>query len=192
MSIIAIIPARGNSRRIKNKNRKLFHGRPIIEYSIDTAHRSGLFEDVVVSTDNKEICNIAERSGATIHRRADMYARDDVGTQLVANRVLRDLDYRFGLACVIYPTAPMLDREHLVRGFSRLYLSKDLETRFCYSVDEDGNDAGQWYWGRIPAFRDAEPLIGGLTVTIAVPNVCDINVIEDWQRAEQMYGELNE
>ena len=63
---IAIIPARGGSKRIPRKNIKLFHGRPIISYSIEVALKSGLFEKVIVSTDDEEIKSISEKYGAIV------------------------------------------------------------------------------------------------------------------------------
>ena len=63
---MAIIPARGGSKRIKNKNLKFFCGKPIIEYSIDVAIKSRLFDEVMVSTDSKEISIVAKKRGACI------------------------------------------------------------------------------------------------------------------------------
>lgn len=66
MKNIAIIPARGGSKRIHKKNIKHFNGRPIIAYSIDVARNSGLFEEVMVSTDDEEIADISRSLGAKI------------------------------------------------------------------------------------------------------------------------------
>ncbi|HPM13769.1 MAG TPA: pseudaminic acid cytidylyltransferase, partial [Bacteroidales bacterium] len=66
MNCIAIIPARGGSKRIPRKNIKPFHGKPIIAYSIEAALQSGLFTEVMVSTDDEEIAAIAKEHGATV------------------------------------------------------------------------------------------------------------------------------
>lgn len=81
---VAIIPARGGSVRIPRKNIKIFHGRPIISYSIDTAQRSGLFDAVYVSTEDAEIAAIARKYGAAlIHRPPELaeIGAPDCGTQ---------------------------------------------------------------------------------------------------------------
>ena len=63
---LAVIPARGGSKRIPRKNIKAFHGKPIMAYSIEAARNSGLFDEVMVSTDDEEIALIAERYGASV------------------------------------------------------------------------------------------------------------------------------
>ena len=183
----AIIPARGGSRRIPGKNKKLFHGKPIIAYSIMAAQDSGLFERVIVSTDDPEIYSIATAYGAEVHKRRPEDARDEVGTQAVAKSVLEDImDSLPEYACVIYPCAPMIDLECLRFGFDVL---KETGTKYAYSV-EFGEDAGQWYFGETAAFLSDVSL--DYASKIEVLNVIDINTPEDWEKAEKMYAKLTE
>jgi pseudaminic acid cytidylyltransferase len=127
--LIAIIPARGGSKRIPKKNLKLFCGKPIIEYSIHAALSSGLFEDVIVSTDSEEIALIAERSGAKVpFMRSSENSDDFAGTADVLVEVLLNLNklnlaYKFG--CCIYPTAPLITIQSLKLAYNLL-----LEKRF--------------------------------------------------------------
>lgn len=186
-----IIPARGGSRRIPRKNLQEFCGKPIISYSIALAMESGLFDRIIVSTDSLDIEKIAVADGVEVHWRNPLYARDSVGTQDVARHVLEDLDIRWGLACVIYATAPLLSVDDLKRVRAALVLKKDLVGRFAYSVGADMRDAGACYWGKIPAFRDEEDLHGFGAWKIVIPNVCDINTMDDWEKAEKMYTELH-
>jgi CMP-N-acetylneuraminic acid synthetase len=87
--VIAIIPARGGSQRIPKKNIKEFCGKPIIAYSIQTALRSRLFDQIIVSTDSPEIWKVAEAWGAdTIVNRSVYASQDKIGTQAVAREVL--------------------------------------------------------------------------------------------------------
>lgn len=194
MSAICIIPARGDSRRIPRKNIRMFHGKPIIAYSIEAAKESRLFDDIWVSTDDEEIARIAHEYGARSHYRSEESARDNVGTQLVMSVVLRDLyqSSLLGYACCIYPTAPLMRQQDLYDGYCEL---KDNAADFAFSVGTGPlSDAGQFYWGTVKAFVDNRPLISPESIMIPVPetNVCDINTEEDWLRAEQMYLALKE
>lgn len=192
---IAIIPARGGSRRIPRKNIRLFHGRPIIAHSIDLARRSGLFQKIVVSTEDPEIVDIAKDLGAKIHHRSKALADDYTGTQDVMRAALtwwlsccggrvREPEH----ACCIYATAPLMTKRDLVVGLGML-ASKISE--YVYTVGPDGTDAGQFYWGETQAFVRGVPLQGhSQHLELQAERVCDINTEEDWLRAEQMYAAL--
>jgi N-acylneuraminate cytidylyltransferase len=114
---ICIIPARGGSKRIPKKNIKKFHGKPIIAYSIETALISGLFEEVMVSTDCEEIKNISESFGAQVPFLRSDANSDDLATTIdVVNEVLKvyKLEGRnFDRLCVLYPCAPFVNKEDL-------------------------------------------------------------------------------
>lgn len=188
MSAIAIIPARGGSRRIPRKNIKLFHGKPIVAYAIEAARRAGLFDRVVVSTEDTEIKEVAMRYGATWTERPPRLLEDDRGPVDVA----RDLALTLPLDyfCVIYATAAMLDLEAMKLGL------RQLETRaFALSVGvEPLHDAAQFVWCRREALLSRVHEFGPDTAMIMVdPRTdCDINTPEDWARAERMWQELNE
>ncbi len=115
---IAIIPARGGSKRIPNKNIKLFHGKPIIAYAIDNALKSGLFDEVFVSTDNEEIAAIARENGAIVPvLRSSENADDFATTSDVLIEVLKyhqEIGKYIGTACCIYPTTPLLTSKDLI------------------------------------------------------------------------------
>lgn len=109
---IAIITARGGSKRIPRKNVKLFLGKPIIEYSIHAALISGVFDEVMVSTDDEEIAKIAKRAGAVVpFYRSAATSNDYATTADVLLEVLKEYEKRgkhFTKVCCIYPTAPFL------------------------------------------------------------------------------------
>ncbi len=121
---IAIIPARGGSKRIPRKNIKSFHGKPLIAYSIQTALESNLFERVIVSTDDKEIAEIAKKYGAEVPFVRPKELSDDFSaTQEVINHTLqylRDNGERYEYYCTIYATAPLLQAKYLIEGFEKL------------------------------------------------------------------------
>jgi N-acylneuraminate cytidylyltransferase len=116
-SRLAIIPARGGSKRIPRKNVKDFLGKPVIAYSIAAAQDSGLFDEVMVSTDDDEIADTALRLGAAVpFRRSAANADDHATTAAVLVEVLQQyaaLQKEFTSACCIYPAAPLIRVETL-------------------------------------------------------------------------------
>lgn len=125
MKNLAIIPARGGSKRIPRKNIKDFLGKPIIAYSIETALQSGLFDEVMVSTDDQEIAAIAIQYGAKVpFMRSEKTANDFATTMDVLKEVesmYRSLHNKiFDFVCCIYATAPLIKIEHLKLGYELL------------------------------------------------------------------------
>lgn len=186
MTNVAVIPARGGSRRIPRKNIRMFHVKPIITYSIATAIESRLFCDVIVSTDDDEIKEIALANGAGVLDRPKHLALDHVGTQEVMRDALLQL-HPHDYACCIYATAPLMLVEDLVTGYERL---RRHHVPYVYPVGEGRVDAGQWYFGRTEAFLASVPLDAAMLYALPMDRVCDINTPEDWAMAEIMYAEL--
>lgn len=117
MSSVAIITARGGSKRIPKKNIKEFCGKPIIAYSIEAALKSEVFDEVMVSTDDNEIAEIARKYGASIpFMRSAQNSDDYSGTCDVLLEVVSEykkLGKEFDIVCCIYPTAPFVTAEKL-------------------------------------------------------------------------------
>lgn len=117
MANVAVITARGGSKRIPRKNVKNFLGRPIIEYSIEAALQSGVFDEVMVSTDDAEIAEIARKAGAKVpFLRSEKTADDHTTTYEVLDEVLQcyqEAGKQFDYMCCIYPTAPFITKERL-------------------------------------------------------------------------------
>ena len=135
MSCVAIIPARGGSKRIPHKNIKHFSGKPIIGYSIEAALQSQLFDRVIVSTDDPEIASVAESFGAEIPflRPAEL-ADDFTGTNAVVKQCLEwvlNHNNPVDQACCIYATAPFVQVKYLREGYERLIASGK---SFAFSV----------------------------------------------------------
>lgn len=124
MSIVAIIPARGGSKRIPKKNIKLFAGYPIISYSIKAAQETDLFDRIIVSTDSEEIAGIARDYGVeTPFSRPSELSDDFTGTVPVLLHALNWLDdhgYTSDYFCCIYATAPFVQPAFIRRGFDLL------------------------------------------------------------------------
>lgn len=128
MSALAIITARGGSKRIPHKNIKNFCGKPILAYSIDAALKSGVFDEVMVSTDSEEIAQAAKKYGASIpFNRSKKNADDFATTSDVLLEVLEEYERigkSFEIACCIYPTAPFVTPERLIEAVNLLEKTK--------------------------------------------------------------------
>ncbi|MEO4013769.1 pseudaminic acid cytidylyltransferase [Pseudomonas rossensis] len=132
MSCVAIIPARGGSKRIPRKNLKPFDGVPMIVRSIRKAQESNLFDQVIVSTDDEEIAEVARANGAQVpFIRPAALADDFTGTAAVIVHALKQLP-AFDYACCIYATAPLLQARYLRQG--RELLVQHPDKSFAFSV----------------------------------------------------------
>lgn len=121
---LAIITARGGSKRIPRKNIKEFCGKPILHYSIQAALDAGIFDEVMVSTDDEEIAEIAKAAGAKVpFFRSEQTANDFASTDDVIMEVLSEYQKRgenFDAFCCIYPTAPFLNGQRLKEAMALL------------------------------------------------------------------------
>ena len=151
MKNLCIIPARGGSKRIPRKNIKPFMGKPIIAYSIEAALKSGLFDEVMVSTDDLEFAEVAKQFGATVpFLRSEKTANDYAGLTDVIDEVIATYKERgalFDNYCCLLSTAPFVSSDLLKESFE-LFMEKKFDTlrpivRFdypiqrAYRMDED-------------------------------------------------------
>lgn len=132
---VAVIPARGGSKRIPKKNIRDFCGRPIIEYSISAAIQTKLFDRIIVSTDDPEIRQVAQRSGAEVPFLRPAGLSDDYsGTNAVVKHAVEWLHHSgtpVEYACCLYATAPFIRPDDLHSGLARL---KHSGKAFAFSV----------------------------------------------------------
>ena len=119
---IAVIPARGGSKRIPRKNIRLFNGKPMIAHAINSLRDSNLFEKIYVSTDDEEIANISEQYGATIpFYRPSTLSGDHTGTTEVIGNFLETLEIDSEkIVCCAYATNPFLNPGNLITAFKQL------------------------------------------------------------------------
>lgn len=142
MKNIAIIPARGGSKRIPGKNIKDFFGKPIIAYSIEAALNSGVFDEVMVSTDSEDIAEIARKYGAKVPFLRKEKTSDDFATiENVIEEVINDyadLGQEFDNFCCIFSTAPLLQESRISESFEMFnnssYDSLFPVLRFSYPI----------------------------------------------------------
>jgi N-acylneuraminate cytidylyltransferase len=222
---LAVIPARGGSKRIPRKNLRDFHGKPIITYSVEMALNSGLFDEVIVSTDDEEIAQLARRLGASVPFMRPAELADDHSTTLDVIRHAIGWYEQGGvsitLVCCIYATAPMIQASMLElgraeldentfdyafsattfdfpvqRGFRilsnggvEMLQPEHMETR-SQDLEPLYHDAGQFYWGRPEAVKRGRELFGRHSKPVLIPryHVQDIDTLEDWEVAEQIFA----
>ena len=130
---IAIIPARAGSKRIKNKNIKLFCGKPIIYYSIIAAKKSNIFNKIIVSTDSLKIKKISEKYGADVpFIRPKNLSDDFTSTMDVVKHSIKEMSYnpKNLNICCIYPTAPLIKQDDLIKSY------KNFQTNMSYNDDK--------------------------------------------------------
>ncbi len=171
MSNIAIITARGGSKRIPRKNIKEFVGKPILLYSIEVALNSKIFDEVMVSTDDEEIARLAIQAGANVpFLRSNANADDYATTSDVISEVINEYDNRgqnFDVICCIYPTAPFITSDRL-RETVELLISKQADCvlpvlKFSFPPQRGLVMNGKWMEAKWPEFaqfrsQDLEPI----------------------------------
>jgi len=172
MSCLAIITARGGSKRIPKKNIKEFCGKPIIAYSIEVALNSGIFNEVMVSTDSDEIAEIAVKYGAKV---PFMRSADNSNDFATTNDVLCEVvnDYKekqgkvFDFVCCLYPTAPFVTANKLQETFEILKNTKvdqvvpvvrfSFPPQRCFVIDENGEMIYKYPENQSKRSQDLEP-----------------------------------
>ena len=225
---IAVIPARGGSKRIPRKNIKEFCGKPMIAWAITTALESGLFNHVIVSTDDEEIGVISRKWGAETPFSRPVELADDLTptVPVIAHAVKACLDmgWEVEYACCIYPCAPFLQADDLIIAFDLLqknnadfvypvteyahpiqramrqlssgqmqFISPENELTRTQDLEKSYHDSGQFYWGKVSAWLEHKRMhTDGLGMTIPNWRVVDIDSMDDWKRAEDIYKVRNQ
>jgi len=137
MKSLCVIPARGGSKRIPRKNIKPFFGKPLIAYSIEAAKSSGLFDRIVVSTDDAEITEIARHCGAEVpFVRPESLSNDMASSDAVIKHAIEwylDAGNIYEFVCAIYPTAPLLRPDALITAYETL---KSNDLLYVFSVTD--------------------------------------------------------
>ena len=131
---LCVIPARGGSKRIPRKNVKDFLGKPLIAYSIEAALNSGVFESVIVSTDDADIADVAVKFGAQVPFMRDAALSDDYATSSDAvSDAARRLGGEYSHVCCLYATAPLITGEILREAYGKF---EEAECEFLFSATE--------------------------------------------------------
>ena len=181
--MICVIPARGGSQRIPNKNIRSFHGKPIIAYSIELGR--GACTRTIVSTDSDEIGAVAMAYGAEVCERPSELARDEIGTQAVVRHVVEELALE-GDIMALYATSPLLTKADVEYAWHAYVYGPRMICR--YSATSYGDPTGGFYIARHDFFLyELDPYSFGLLWPTAD---IDINTPSDWELAEKLYEEI--
>ncbi len=170
MKSLAVITARGGSKRIPGKNIKRFCGKPILCYSIEAAFVSSIFGEVMVSTDDEGIARLAQEAGAKVPFMRSAETSGDYATTVeVLQEVVREYEKRgqeFEAVCCIYPTAPFVTPERLVQAMKLLeekqadnvtpVVKFSYPPQRSYIIDEDGSMHFKWPEYRLSRSQDLE------------------------------------
>ena len=217
---IAMITARGGSKRIPRKNIKEFCGKPILAYSIVAALESGVFDEVMISTEDDEIAKIAQQYGASFpFRRSEQMASDYAMTIDVMLEVV-DQYKKIGMnpesICCIYPTAPFITAEKLKKAYelfessgadavipvvrfsfppqrSFIFDGKYIKYKWKkYDLENYYHDAGQFYFLKTKSMIDQHTLVPEKTAPLVMDEmeVQDIDNMDDWNIAEIKYQSM--
>ena len=168
---VAVITARGGSKRIPRKNIKPFLGKPIIAYSIEAALQTGLFDEVMVSTDDEEIADVAKKYGAKVpFMRSEKTSNDFATTAEVMTEVMETYEQNgnhFDYVCCIYPTAPFITSEVLAQTMKLLeegdsdcvipVVKFSFPPQRCVVVNEEGKLVPKWPECMKMRSQDLEP-----------------------------------
>lgn len=170
MKRLAVITARGGSKRIPRKNIREFCGKPILAYSIEAALESGMFEEVMISTDDEEIAGIGKRYGGSVpFFRSREMSNDYAVTSQVLGEVLEEYGKRgryFEGICCLYPTAPFITSDRIRQAMTLLQDTGADSVlpvvRFSFPpqrgvVEQDGYIKFKWPEYRNARSQDLEP-----------------------------------
>ena len=214
--MIALIPARGGSKRIPNKNIRLFHGKPLLWYAVDAAGNSGIFDKVAVSTDSEVIAWVSQGCGAEVLWRPKELADDHATTAAVVLHAAREFDS--DLCCIYcnpfikastlraaheifratgaHSVVPVVEYSHPVAralrlnadGIVRFWLDDYANSR-TQDLHSMYHDAGQFYFINRDKFLSDPVLFGATTLPILLKRheVCDIDTEDDWEFAEKFW-----
>lgn len=222
--MFAIIPARGGSKRIPRKNLKEFSGKNILARTIEKTWKSRLFSRVIVTTNDREIGEIARHVGAEVLERSPQLSDDYTGTVPVIadaiSAVLPEKETANQIVCCIYPVTPLLNFQRIKESFDILletqcdYVFPSMESmnpvgrEFKISSDSKITvksstgllmrtqdlesfyfDAGQFYLGKAETWLAQKPLISqnSRVVVLNKYEVIDVDNLEDWNFAEELY-----
>lgn len=213
---VAVITARGGSKRIKNKNLIHFFGKPLISYSIIAAKKTNIFDNIYVTTDSRKIKKISEKYGAIVpYLREKKLSDDFTGTHEVIENFIKKLNLFDCDICCIYPTAPLVRSKDIISSYSMMpkknYIfsaNKTLSnkgkvflidhenriTKLYQTMSNKNNfiDAGQFYWASAKTWIKKKKIISLGTKIKKIPKkfAHDLNTYDDLLILKKKYKEI--
>ena len=179
MKSVCYIQARGGSKRIPHKNKMIWYGLPFVADAIVKANMTGLFDMIMVSSDDTEILDIARKYGALPVLRSKEMSGDNITDAQLAKEIFKPLKH-YDHICCLYPCVPLLTVQDMRSAYSRFFTT---ETEALRAVDKTGKDAGAFYFFRMTD----KPIdtLKYLDYTLEVAQ--DINTMDDIKEAKRKY-----
>lgn len=176
---LAVIPARGGSKRIPFKNTKMFHGKPLIAWTVEAAKRSGLFDRILILTNSQPAARVAFEYGVSLQYMPDEISGDNVPVIDAVRHVARS-----GTVALLYATSPTMTGETLRNACSEFEAGDKTSPLLSISVDGGGllDDAGMF------CFYDAAHIKRENFRFYYVPGAIDMNTPEDFARVDEMFN----
>lgn len=214
---VAIIPARGGSKRIANKNSKFFFGNPIIFYPLNTLIKSKLFTKIFVTSDDEKIIKYVNKKFPKIItiKREKKYSTDKVKTiTVIKNFIKKNIkDMKIKKICCVYPATPLINKKNLKKGLRVCNKYGRFVIPVIKSKSKNGNfielkknsikklhlknnkstylykDSGQFYWGTLNNWIKGKSIIDKSSKCFILKDyeAIDINFIEDWNKAKMLF-----
>ena len=161
MNIIALIPARGGSKRIPKKNIKLFNGEPLVNHSIKYAKNCNLIDEIYVSTDDEEISLISSKAGASVIKRPINISGDNATTESAIKHTLKSLSKKPDIIVLLQPTSPYRPKDSLKEALNK-FIDNDYDSllsitpthRFIWSIDKKNNLKASYDFLKRPRRQD--------------------------------------
>lgn len=211
---LALIIAREGSKRIINKNKKIFFGKPIISYPIKTLFKSKIFKKIYVSTDSKKIASIAKKYNACVPLlRAKNLANNQTSTiKVIKDFVKKNAILPNTIICCVYPVSPLLTATLIKKAFKKFLIKKNnflipvqkakLTDKNIFSLNKKNQiiqknnsniyykDTGQFYFGTAKNFLKMDSILfSGSSEVFILPetSALDVNTLEDWNKLKKMF-----
>lgn len=184
--VIAVIPARGGSKRLPNKNKRPFHNKPLIEWTIDEAKKSEYIDEIVVTTDDIDILMICDMKAIKTVKRPDYLCTDKSSTRSAIQHVLTFYE-GFDYVVVLQPTSPLRTVEDIDHAIEFLTFANEDS---LVTTDENGNHNGAVYVLRIQCLYQLDTCEKSIQMRMKNFVSVDIDTEADFELAEKRYGEI--
>ena len=196
MKPVCIIPAKGYSKRLYNKNKKLLNGQPLFQLAVDAACISEVFDKVILSTDDYEIYNgsntkVERDAHAACYQRHNYLSRPGVGYNAVVFDLLSQYSYNWDSFCVLIPSSPLRTPE-LIRDIYAEFVKTDADCMMTFSQGHGVHDGTAIFARTVPFLRALDFHRMDYVTYNVCPNLsCDVNTQEDLDRAKEMFERRN-
>lgn len=185
MKILAIIPARKGSKRVKNKNRKLFNGKPLIEYTIEEAKKSKYIDDIIVTTNDEIIYNLCKYHNVIANKRPSKLCKDDTPSQKVIDYI-KTLYPSYDAYVLLQPTSPLRNAKHIDKCI-KVFIENDFD---CVITVKELIPDVFYHNGAVYVIKDKIITPNTCLILMSKEESIDIDTEFEFKYAEDIYCKL--